>query len=227
MYYEVNWYSLLTLCVTPQLLLALDMSMVIADSDMVVRQVSPGQIWCLIFWVMSVWRSPLHYMSVCPFLTLERDTIGLSKWFIFVHLITLYWCCYTCHIYSKLRGLDSWVYKSLLIHLSLVHSSGSSEVMCMVYQYLILHSLIDPLLAFWFDCIFFSNVFFVCYSVPIISYIMVLLVSMLVTTITLYMTLLYSYSLNIALLDGNVDQFRKSQITRGRKYHIFIMSFLS
>ncbi len=47
----------------------LDMIMVIMDSDMIVRQVSLGQTWCLILSLVSVWSSPLCDMSVCPLLT--------------------------------------------------------------------------------------------------------------------------------------------------------------
>ncbi len=46
------------------------MSMVIADIDMVVQQVLPGQTWCLKLCLVSVWCSPLYnMMSVCPLLT--------------------------------------------------------------------------------------------------------------------------------------------------------------
>ncbi len=41
------------------LLLPLDMSMVIADSDLVVQQVSQGETWCLILYLVNVWCSPL------------------------------------------------------------------------------------------------------------------------------------------------------------------------
>ncbi len=45
------------------LLLPLDISMVIADSDMVV---SPGHTLCFILYFISVWCSPLYGMSVSP-----------------------------------------------------------------------------------------------------------------------------------------------------------------
>ncbi len=45
------------------------MSMVIMDSDMIVRQASLGQTLCLILSLVSGWSSPLCDMSVCPLLT--------------------------------------------------------------------------------------------------------------------------------------------------------------
>ncbi len=43
--------------------------MAIVDSDMVIRQLSPGQTWCLILSLVSVWSLPLYDMSVCPLMT--------------------------------------------------------------------------------------------------------------------------------------------------------------
>ncbi len=43
--------------------------MVIVDSDMVVQQVSPAQMWRLILSLVSVCSSPMYDMSVCHLLT--------------------------------------------------------------------------------------------------------------------------------------------------------------
>ncbi len=51
------------------------LSMVIVDSDVVVRQVSLGQTWCLILSLVSVWSSPLYDMSVCPLLTWQQSSV--------------------------------------------------------------------------------------------------------------------------------------------------------
>ncbi len=48
-----------------------------SDSDMVVRQVSPGQTWCVILCLVSVWCSHLYDMSVCPSLTLKTVVITI------------------------------------------------------------------------------------------------------------------------------------------------------
>ncbi len=45
-------------------------------SDMVVRQVSPGQTWCLILSLVIVWSSPLYVMPVCPLPTLATLSLG-------------------------------------------------------------------------------------------------------------------------------------------------------
>ncbi len=52
--------------------------MVIVDSDMVVRQVSPGHTGCLILGLVSVWSSPLYDMSVCPLLTSATYVFRIS-----------------------------------------------------------------------------------------------------------------------------------------------------
>ncbi len=64
--------------ITPQLLLSLDMSMVIVDSAMIVRQVSLGQAWCLILSLVSIWSSPLCDMSVCPLLTSATNVFRIA-----------------------------------------------------------------------------------------------------------------------------------------------------
>ncbi len=51
--------------------------MVIADTDMVVQQFSPGHTLCLIICLMSVWNSPLCDISACPLLTLAAAVIIL------------------------------------------------------------------------------------------------------------------------------------------------------
>ncbi len=53
-------------------------SIVIMDSDMVVRQVSLGQTLCLILSLVSVWSPPLCDMSVCPLLTSTTAVFRIS-----------------------------------------------------------------------------------------------------------------------------------------------------
>ncbi len=52
--------------------------MVIMDSDMMVRQVSLGQTWCLILSLVSDCNSPLYDMSVCPLLTSATYVVRIS-----------------------------------------------------------------------------------------------------------------------------------------------------
>ncbi len=45
---------------------------------------------------------------------------------------------------------DGWALKPGLTHLSQVHTPAPSVVLCVLYQSLIIHLLIDPFLAYWF-----------------------------------------------------------------------------
>ncbi len=62
----ISGESFMSCYVTLQLLLSPNMSMVIMDSDMIVRHVSLGQTWCLILSLVSVWSSPLCHIFCLP-----------------------------------------------------------------------------------------------------------------------------------------------------------------
>ncbi len=63
--------------------------MVIVDSDMVVRQVSQAQTWCLILSLVSVWNSPLYDIYVCPLLTTATTVFRISSRFLIVYLVKM------------------------------------------------------------------------------------------------------------------------------------------
>ncbi len=99
-----------------------------------------------------------YITSVLQYITLATVVIGISNWFLFVHLVK---CCYTCHIYSEQREWDGWAHMPRLTHLSLVRTTGFSVVLWMLYQQLIVHLLIvliGILLACWFYFTLFSDV---------------------------------------------------------------------
>ncbi len=63
--------------------------MVIVDFDAFVQQVLPGQTWCFMLCLLSVWSSPLYAMSLYPLLTSATAIIRISHRFIFVHLVKM------------------------------------------------------------------------------------------------------------------------------------------
>ncbi len=56
----------------------------------------------------------------------------------------------------------SSTHKPGLIHLSLVWSPGTSVVLCVLYQSVILHALVDLLVACWIYFLHFSSFLYVC-----------------------------------------------------------------
>ncbi len=134
------------------------MSMVMVDSDMIIRQVSLGQNWCLILSLVSVWSSSLYDMYVCPLLTSATAVLRISCWFLIVHLVKM---LYTCHRYSKQREWDGWAHKPGLTHLSLVPVPGPLWYsICIINSY---NTLLNwPIVSLLILFVLFSNVLYFC-----------------------------------------------------------------
>ncbi len=114
---------------------------------------------------MSVWCSPWYGMFVCPLITSATAVSKISNWILMVHLVNILICIAR---YSQQWEWDGWAQQPGLTHLSMVCSPGPSVVLCVLYQELILHSLVDPLLAVEFNFHFSS--FLICfYYMTIIS----------------------------------------------------------
>lgn len=97
-------------------------------------------------------KTKLSHWHVClPYSKMVATTVGWkSNWIIIVNLVKMS----MSYIYSYQREWGSWAHTFGLPHLSPVHSPEPSGVLCVLYLWLIIHLLIEPLIACWFLFVF-------------------------------------------------------------------------